>query len=62
MIMKDTHSNYTGLAMKKTALSLLLALIVFLPGCGIRPGDVSPPPQAEPSGFPHTYPAPDSAP
>jgi len=31
-----------------------------LAACGVKPGDVSPPPGAENNGFPHTYPNPDA--
>lgn len=44
--------------MRLTVLSFCLALLA-LGGCGIKPGQVDPPPGVERDSFPKTYPAPD---
>ncbi len=48
--------------MKLTAPSVYvfsaLVALMFLAGCGIKPGTVSAPPGIEKDNFPHTYPDP----
>ena len=39
------------------AFILLALTCLTLAACGVKPGDVDPPPGAEGSTFPHTYPA-----
>ena len=36
----------------------LLSLCIAIGGCGVKPGEVSGPPSAEPLRFPRTYPDP----
>lgn len=40
-----------------TVLCLSLSAIVFLSGCGVKPSRLDPPPGAEDSEFPNTYPS-----
>lgn len=43
-------------------IPIALCLMVMLAGCGIKPGDVDPPPGAEEDKFPRTYPEPSTDP
>lgn len=46
--------------MKTLMIILCLGLMSSLvAACGVKPNHVAPPPGAEHSGFPHTYPKPD---
>lgn len=42
----------------KKILSLLMVSFLFLSGCGIKPGELEPPANANKSEFPRTYPDP----
>lgn len=42
----------------KKILSLLALNLLLLSGCGIKPGELSPPANAKKSEFPRTYPDP----
>ena len=53
-------SDYRGIWMRLTILffGLFLCLALAAGGCGIKPGNVDPPPGAGKDSFPKTYPAP----
>lgn len=43
--------------MRLTALSFCLALIAVVSACGIKPGELDPPPGVQRDSFPKTYPS-----
>lgn len=50
--------DYKEALMRLTVLFLCALAALALPGCGIKPQKVDPPPSVKADKFPHTYPNP----